>query len=225
RTSVQPGELSWRSYTDLLRTKDELYREAVTTNKFFPRDPESVRATYQKAGLITCVIGWSALAALAVVGSGGLLPVPFIIGGLALYLLAGAMPRRTAFGREMYRRSLGFRYFMVTAEKRRQAFAEKVGIFDEYLPYAMVYHCAKKWAEVFEKLEVRRPEVSWFVAQNGVTPLAIAVGMRGFTASISTAAATPPSTPGAAGVRGFSGGGLGGGGFAGGGGGGRGRGS
>ena len=217
RTSVQPGELSWRSYTDLLRTKDELYREAVTTNKFFPRDPESVRSTYQKAGLVTCVIGWAALVALAVLGSGGLLPVPFIIGGLALYLLAGAMPRRTAFGRELYRRSLGFRSFMVTAEKRRQAFAEKVGIFDEYLPYAMVYHCAKKWAELFEKLDVRRPAVSWYVTSNGAAPLAIAVSMRGFTASISAAASTPPSTPGAAGFSGFSGGGFGGGGFAGGG--------
>lgn len=115
---------------------------------------------------------------------------------------------------------------MVTAEKRRQAFAERAGIFDEYLPYAMVYHCAKKWAELFEKLDVRRPDVSWYVAQNGSAPLAIAFGMRSFAASISAATSTPPSTPGAAaGLSGFSGGGFGGGGFSGGGGGGGGGGS
>src|SRR6266540_759660 len=227
RSNVRPGELSWRSYADVLRTKDELYRESVSVNRFFPRNPESVRALYQKVGFFTSAIGWVALLTLAVVfSSGGLLPVPFIVGGLALVLLAGAMPRRTAFGREMYRRSLGFRQFMVTAEKRRQVFAERVGIFDEYLPYAMVYHCAKKWAELFEKLEVQRPGVSWYVAQNGSAPLAIAFGMRSFADSISAATSTPPSTPGAAaGLSGFSGGGFGGGGFSGGGGGGGGGGS
>jgi uncharacterized membrane protein YgcG len=106
---------------------------------------------------------------------------------------------------------------MLTAEKHRQAFAERAGIFDEYLPYAMVYHCAKKWAEWFEKLDVRRPEVNWYVTSNGAAPLAIAAGMRGFTASVDAVASSPPSTPGAAGFSGFSGGGFGGGGFAGGG--------
>ena len=90
---------------------------------------------------------------------GGLIGVPVVVGGVLLFALAHLMPRRTAQGRELYRRSLGFRLYMTKAEKERQQFAEKANLFEEYLPYAIVYGCVDKWAKAFEGLGLGEPSV------------------------------------------------------------------
>ena len=52
---------------------------------------------------------------------------------------------------EMLRRVLGFRLYIDTAEKDRQQFNERADIFATYLPYAIVFGCAEKWARVFRR--------------------------------------------------------------------------
>jgi uncharacterized membrane protein len=146
---------------------------------------------------------------------GSLIAVPVILTGLLVFLIAPLMPRRTAKGRGLYQRALGFRKFMVTAETERQRFAEQKNIFHEYLPYAIVYGCVDKWADAFAGLgEVEQP--SWYVGTRPFVAASFADSVAGFSSSVS---GTITSTPGGSGGSGFSGGGSSGGGGGGGGGG------
>jgi uncharacterized membrane protein len=129
--------------------------------------------------------------------------------------LAHAMPRRTGPGREMYRRILGFRQYMTVAETDRQRFNEETNLFQEYLPYAIVYGCVDKWAKAFEGLENQPDTSSWYVSTHAFAPLAFSSSLQSFSSSMSSAIA---STPGGSGGSGFSGGFSGGGGGGGGGG-------
>jgi uncharacterized membrane protein len=125
------------------------------------------------------------------------------------------MPRRTGAGRETYRRSLGFRQYMVVAETDRQRFNEDANIFQDYLPYAIVYGCVHQWAKRFEDLGIKPETSSWYVSPAAFSAVAFSNDISSFSSSISSAIA---STPGGSGGSGFSGGSSGGGGGGGGGG-------
>jgi uncharacterized membrane protein len=133
-----------------------------------------------------------------------------------MLLLSRAMARRTGSGREIYRRLLGFREYMTVAETDRQRFNEEAGIFQEYLPYAIVFGCVEKWAEAFEKMGIEPQTNGWYVSNHTFAPLAFSHSLQSFSSSMSSAIA---STPGGSGGSGFGGGGFSGGGGGGGGGG------
>lgn len=216
-STVRLSELKGEFHEDLREVKDELYREALKVHKFFPRNPEAVLIVYRLIGSGIAVIGGVGIWLLGAAFGVGLVALPILLGGLALFLLAPAMPRRTARGWEMYRRCLGFRLYMVTAEQDRQRFAEEANIFDEYLPYAIVFHCARRWATTFEGLGLENRKVDWYVGPTEFVPLDFAVGIRDFSSSVSSTMASTPSSSGdsgswAGGFSGFSGGGGGGGG-------------
>jgi hypothetical protein len=82
----------------------------------------------------------------------------------------------------MYRRVLGFRQFLLTAQSEQLRFDEQQHIFDKYLPYAIVFHCAKKWAAKFEGL-ARVGAHPWFT---GVDPayVGFALCVRSFNDSV-----------------------------------------
>ena len=73
----------------------------------------------------------------------------------------------------MYRRSLGFRQYMTVAETDRQRFNEETNLFQEYLPYAIVYGCVDKWAQAFEGLANQPDTSSWYVASHAFAPLGV----------------------------------------------------
>lgn len=212
---VKLSDLRNKLYKDLAKVKKDLYKTSVKNLKFFPASPETVRTTYTALGIGGLVLGGAAIFALGSWASAGIVGVAIaIVGGVTLFA-SGAMPRRTASGRQMYRRCLGFRVYMETAETDRQRFAENENIFHEYLPYAIVYECVEKWAKVFEDLGLN-PQPDYYVGTHPFVPLAFASTMSSFSSSVST---TMASTPGGSGGSGFGGGGFSGGGGGGGGGG------
>jgi hypothetical protein len=215
-TSVKLSELKNKFHDDLTKVKKDLYEEAVDVLKLFPRSPENVRKWYRAAGFAIAIAGGIAAYALGVAFGAGLVALPVVWGGLVLAALAHLMPRRTAQGRQMYKRCLGFRLYMTKAEKERQEFAEKANLFEEYLPYAIVYGCVDKWAKAFEGLGVEERQSSWYVGQHGFVPMHFASSVNDFSDSVSGVMA---STPGGSGGSGFGGGGGSGGGGGGGGGG------
>jgi uncharacterized membrane protein YgcG len=214
--SVRLKDLKNKFYTDLADVKKELYHEATDVQHFFARNPETIRNIYRVAGLIMAGVGVAGVFLLGSWLGGGIVAIPLVIAGLVLAVISGAMPRRTAEGRRMYRRSLGFRLFMVTAEKERQRFAEQQNIFSDYLPYAIVFQCVKKWAKAFEDLGIEPSAPVWYVGTGAFIAADFADGMSDFSSSISNVMA---STPGGHGGSGFGGGGGSGGGGGGGGGG------
>ncbi|MCH7618128.1 MAG: DUF2207 domain-containing protein, partial [Chloroflexi bacterium] len=116
---------------------------------------------------------------------------------------------------QAYRRCLGFRTFITAGDQGRERFAEEAHIFEEYLPYAIVFGSAKKWAGHFEALGIQPQMSGWYVGRTPFLPVAFATGIRHFSSSMTGIMA---STPGGSGGSGFSGGFSGGGGGGGGGG-------
>lgn len=216
KPSVKLSELKNKFHDDLAQVKVELYEESVKSLKVFPHDPEKVRMLYRVAGIVIAVIGGLIAFLLGAALGGGLVGVPIAAAGLTLFALSHLMPRRTAEGRQLYRRCLGFRLYMTEAEEERQRFAEKANLFEDYLPYAIVYGCVKKWAKAFEGLGLEGRETYWYVGGHGFAPGQFADSLGDFSSSVSGVMA---STPGGSGSSGFGGGGSSGGGGGGGGGG------
>jgi hypothetical protein len=245
--SVKLSDLRGVFWQQLHSVKTELYSNAVTA-KFFPNNPELVRDSAVRTGLSLFALSLLGMIVLGIAFGAALVALPLLAGGLVLLFLAGTMPRRSGLGREMYRRSLGFRQFMLTAQKDYQKFLEEKGVFDKYLPYAIVFHCVKKWSETFAALGIAGVQPSWYVASGALTAPAFAYNIGYFSSCVSNTMSSTymplsadPGTGGgfggvsggatgggwAGGFSGFSGGGGGfsGGGFSGGGGGGGGGGS
>jgi uncharacterized membrane protein YgcG len=212
-TSVKLSDLKNKFHDDLADVKKGIYKEAVQ-QKFFPMNPESVRNLYRAVGVGVAVAGVAIGWLLGRVLGWGVIGIPIVLAGLGLLLLAHAMPRRTAFGWEVYRLCLGFRLYMVTAETDREKFAEEQNIFHDYLPYAIVFGCVKKWAETFAQLGLA-PEAGYYVGTHPFAPVLFAESLRGFSTSLSGVMASTPGGSGGSGFSvggGFSGGGIGGGG-------------
>ncbi|MDP2671423.1 MAG: DUF2207 domain-containing protein [bacterium] len=213
--SVALSELKKTFYTDLKKVKEKLYSD-LTSKKYFPQNPETVRGKYLAFGF-----GVFVFAALGVAFLSRYLDIVFLpsialgILGLFLALLSPLMSRRTAAGHELYRRSRGFEMFISRAEKYRQQFFEKENLFNELLAYAIVFGCTEKFAKAFAKMGLKATEPSWYSGSGAFNALYFGAAINSFSSSLSSAIAATPAASGGSGFSasgGFSGGGFGGGG-------------
>lgn len=212
--SRKVSDLKNKFYDDLAKAKDALYADAVTRG-WFPRNPNSTRTMSRVAGLLLAAAGLALTFLLGRRWGAGLLGLPFILGGMLLAGVSGAMPRRTAAGREALRRALGFARYIKTAEVHQQAFAERAKIFTAYLPYAIAINCVDRWARAFRDLDLQAATSGWYAGGARFDPGGFSSSLGSFSSSVSS---TLASTPGGSGSSGFSGGSSGGGGGGGGGG-------
>ncbi len=212
-TTVELSKLKGTFFEDLQKAKKALYADGVSRG-WFPRNPNTVRNLWRAVGIFVGGGGGALTVFLGSRWGAGLAGLPVLAGGLLLAAVAGAMPRRTAAGREATRRALGFARYIKTAEQHQQAFAERANIFTAYLPYAVVMKCVEKWANAFKDIDLRQATVGWY---SGGPPVfdagSFSSSLAGFSSSMSSAI-----TPGGSGASGFSGGSSGGGGGGGGGG-------
>jgi hypothetical protein len=196
----------------LWEAQKELYRDAVSRS-WFGVDPFWTRVRWQVAGAVTVLGGLGLMVLLGLAFGAGIVGLAVAALGVALFGVSRAMPSRTARGRELLLRILGFRRYMETAETERQRFAERENIFADYLPYAIVFGSVTKWARAFSGLDAQRATQGWY---SGVAVTNVATftnDLASMSSSVSSAiSSTPPSS-------GFSGGGSAGGGGGGGGGG------
>ncbi|SDD44250.1 Predicted membrane protein [Sanguibacter gelidistatuariae] len=134
--------------------------------------------------------------------------------------------QRTALGRAYYEQSRGFEKYLSVAEANQLRFEEGQDVFSRYLPYAIVYDLADRWAAIFARLEaqgiaVQRPTWYWSTSDTFAFG-AFATTINRFSETSSSTLSSTPSAPshsttGSSGGSGFSGGGSS---FSGGGGGG-----
>jgi len=101
---------------------------------------------------------------------------------------------------------------------------ELVKLYEELLPFAVLWGVERDWAkELVVLYEHGAPAPGWIVSQGGFTASGFGVAMNGWVASVLTSATVPVSSSSGGGYSGGGGsfsGGSGGGGFSGGGGGG-----
>ncbi|HEX5417598.1 MAG TPA: DUF2207 domain-containing protein [Chloroflexota bacterium] len=201
-------------YKNLERAKSKLYDDSMR-RKWFARRPDNARGLWAGVAIALIVAGGGAVWGLGALFGAGLLGVPLVIGGVLMLVTARWMAKRTAPGREVLRRTLGFRQYIATAEQDRQQFNEQRNIFAAYLPYAIVFRCVDKWANAFRDIDTE-PEIrSWYTGSHAFVATDMSRSLESFSSS---AASSIASTPGGSGSSGFSGGSSGGGGGGGGGG-------
>src|SRR4051812_34549 len=214
----------------------QIYAE-VTHRGWFRDSPQQQRRVWQGVGTGLVVLGVASgwflgfrSAGTDEVGgislgipSGIVLAAGLVVAGLVVRLLGKRMASRTADGSAVLAQSLGFKQYLVTAEANQIRFEEAQAIFSRYLPYAIVFGVADRWARVFNEVAEaaaaagRSLDVpTWYAFSGGGFGgfSGIATGMDSFS---TTAAGTFTSTPGSSGGIGFSDGGFSGGGGGGGG--------
>ncbi len=212
-TEVDVSDLKNEFYKDLAEAQKDLYADAMR-RKWFTRNPDTARDWAQGAGVVIALAGGGLVYVLGLVGW-AVAAVPVVLVGVLVFLGSPLMSKRTAAGSEALRRTLGFRLYIETAEKRRQEFNEKANIFAEYLPYAIVFGSVEKWARAFRDIDTAPSVQSWYTGAAIFSAADFSRNLESFSSSVSSVIT---STPGSSGGSGFSGGSSGGGGGGGGGG-------
>ena len=223
RSEVLLSDLKTTFKSDLEKVQQMLY-EDVTEQGWFRGNPSSVRTRWAVYGVLLTLAGAGLTYLLASQSRFGLLGVAVGISGILLLALAPRMPARTAKGTALLAQVKGFQLYLEKAEADQIRFEEGEDIFSRYLPFAIVFGVAERWAKVFAALAAGGAAVavpSWYIgsyyAGGAFNYAAFGSSMDDFatTTSGSIAAATPSSS----GSSGFGGGGFSGGGGGGGGGG------
>ena len=217
REQVKVSELKGKFGSTLQAAEGQIVSDAMS-RRFFTVKPEYARLFWGGLGWAAIIAGGFATYQLGIHFGWGLIGAAILLLGLVLIVTARVMPQRTARGRAVLQKTLGFRLYMNTAEKYRQQFAEKAEIFTQLLPYAIVFGVVDRWAKAFEGIDTSGASNGWYVGNAPFQAALLSSSLQSLNNNISSAiSASPPSSG--------SGSGFGGGGSSGGGGGGGGGGS
>jgi uncharacterized membrane protein len=202
---------------DLPDISKKLY-QGVVADGYFLSNPATVKAAWMGGGAVALAVFWLTLKAV-LEPSGTQLLMLFVSGALSAVILAAyamQMSVKTPKGVEAYEHAVGFREYLERAETYRLQWQEKEGIFETFLPYAMAFGVAQKWAKAFEGMQLRQPD--WYRGhawQNGVFNAALFNGViNDMNGAVMSAMRSAPSqsSSGSGFSGGHSGGGFGGGG-------------
>ncbi|CCH77793.1 conserved membrane hypothetical protein [Nostocoides japonicum T1-X7] len=228
---VQLSDLKNHFSGTLKRVQAAMYDEVVYRG-WFRRSPESQRTGWQALGIVLIVLGglvaillgnWLRIA-MGGVGVFGIWPlgIGVALAGVIVMVLGSRMAARTAQGTAVLVQSRGFEEYLRTAEASQIRWEEAQDVFSRYLPYAIVFGVADRWARVFQEVATAAAASGHLIGQPlwWVGAWDPNVGFTGLASTMddfsTSAAGTFVSTPGSSGGSGFSAGG----GFSGGGGGG-----
>lgn len=229
---VRLSDLKNHFASTLRSVQGHMYAEVVRRG-WFDRSPESQRSGWVGFGF--ALMGLAAVVGFLLGGpirsffgdvAGPRISIPvaagLLLSGLVVQVLGRRMPARTAEGTAVLVQSRGFEEYLRTAEADQIRWEEAQDLFSRYLPYAIVFGLADRWAKVFAEVAAAAAAAGHTLAQPVwyIGPWDPAFGYGSVASSMddfaTTAAGTFVSTPGSSGSSGFGGGG----GFSGGGGGG-----
>jgi uncharacterized membrane protein YgcG len=203
------------------QVQSRLYTDMVDQG-WYRHSPAATRNNARKVALGVVVGSVVVTVLLAMYTHAALLGVGLVLGALVLLAVAGRFPARTARGSAMLARLQGFKLYLTTAEAERIKVEEREQIFSRYLPYAVVFGLAERWASIFGDIGTVRPNgtagLDWYIGRPGWNMLYFNQSIGSFTTTTVGTIATTPSASGLSGFSdsgsssGFSGGGGGGGG-------------
>jgi uncharacterized membrane protein YgcG len=227
RPSTRLAELGPGFAGRLQQAQDALYAD-VARRGWFTARPDRVRRRWLIIGGALFTAGTAAVAVAAAYSHLALIPVPVAVAGLVLIVCARWMPVRTAKGTDLARQLFGFRNYLTTTAAGPDRPAGEADLLDDYLPYAIVFGCAKQWAELSMAVADADRSPSWYRTSGPYSPDSPSTLSRSaryfspihqFATTTNTWIATHSTSSGGSGSSGFSGGGFSGGGGGGGGGG------
>lgn len=183
---------------------------------------EEVKSFFDTRGAVWQVLFWVLGVAmvmlgapLAVILSSPSLGIALAIAGIAWIVFGALMSKRTQLGSDTLYQLRGFKLYMQKAETYRMRFYEQEGIFERYLPYAIIFGLTSVWAKAFAQISEEKRQSAyiplWYVSTSG-GQFSIDSFASHLSALSSGMAATLASSPQSSGSGGVSGGGAGGGG-------------
>ena len=152
------------TFKPTLDAVERLMYEDVVRRGWFRRSPERQRSGW--VGFGTFVAGASVVLLFiaggtlwSVFGDAGFLVSPAWVllgGGVATGLIIRSMGKRmaarTATGSAVLAQSRGFQRYIATAEANQIRWEEAQDVFSRFLPFAIVFGLADRWARVFEEV-------------------------------------------------------------------------
>jgi len=194
--------------------KDELMEKNL-----FYKHSFTLQTVFLTIGIIIMIFSFVILAQIF----GPLRALSVGITGLIFFVFSFFMSKMTDKGIDLNWRIKGFELYLKTAEKFRQQFNDKEGIFEKFLPYAMLFGLTKLWIEKMKEIygeeyyNTYRP--TWFLGSSDANFnfYSFNASIASLSESISMSASSSGSGSSSSGSSGggFSGGGGGGGGVGG----------
>jgi uncharacterized membrane protein YgcG len=220
-SEVRASDLKNKFYAHIPGIRRALY-DRLTENGHFEASPDATRNRWIAWGFVAGVA--TGLAAAGWMSLRGIRPpaaavVPILTGaltGVAFWLFARVMPRRTLKGARARQWALGFQEFATRVEGDRleRAAADPRHAFEALLPYAMALGVADEWAGKFEGIyQERHPD--WYVGPGtgrSFSTRSFERSLSGAMAATSQNMTASPRSSSGSGGGGSSGGGGGGGG-------------
>ncbi len=212
-TKISVSELKNKFYKELPKLKSDMYRE-LDKKKISDGDWEKILSKWLGLTMALNILIIVLLVWIFIKNTGNTGPMPIAILGVVVSIfLAVKMPRRTAWGYNLYQQIKGLKYYMEKG-KWREEVMEKNLFLEEMLPLAISLGVVNKLAKDMKDLGLKPPE--YF---EGMVISSFAHDLNNFNSVMATNLTTSPSGNSSwSGGSGFSGGSSGGG-FGGGGGG------
>lgn len=225
RDAVALADLKTTFASTMSKAQSQLYAD-VTQLGWFRKNPFHARSMWYVAGFGITISALVIMFILAGSTSLALIPLALVAVGVATIFTARYAPARTAAGTAVLHQARGFEHYLTVADANQLRYEEGHDIFSRYLPFAIAFGVADKWAATFAQLAregANLPDPTWYGASFAYGTFwghsaNFGTQMAQFT-SLADAAISAP-TPGSSGGSGFSGGGGSSGGGGGGGGGG-----
>jgi uncharacterized membrane protein len=214
-SDVRLSDLRNKFYKSLGGIRDAIY-DSLVEKDFYLRRPDKVKGAWLGSAGFIFMAGFFLIGATGKLGSMAI-SIPAVVfavfaSALTLAIFGLIMPARTVPGARAREATLGFKEFLERVEvERYRKMITSPEMFEKYLPYAMAFGVADKWAKAFESMNLQPP--TWYVGTSGAQ-----FNIGDFTSSMSgmatSAASTMSSSPSSSGSGGggSSGGGSGGGG-------------
>jgi uncharacterized membrane protein len=212
--TVKVSELTNKFYKALPGIRNAIYK-ALVEREFYRERPDHVKAKWSVLGVFFgfAGIGLGVLSAKQawVIVSPFALVAGMLVSAMILVIFAQLMPARTPAGARAREATLGFKEFLERVESERyRKMITGPELFERYLPFAMAFGVAEKWARAFEGIYREPP--TWYTGGTGhFSPGAFASTMGEMSSAASSSMSSSPSSSGSGGG-GSSGGGSGGGG-------------
>jgi uncharacterized membrane protein YgcG len=166
---LQPGTTTnlWKASEAFARSasgvRSLLYDELVR-RAYFANSPEETRTNWRNRAMRSVILlpigGF--LAWLIFFRGVGWFWFPLgalVVMSLAIYLISGALPRKTRAGAEAAAKWRAFRRYLEDIEKYDKV-AERKEIFDDYLPYAIAFGLEQSWVGAFAMTKTPAPR--WY---------------------------------------------------------------
>lgn len=139
----------------LLSIIEKIY-SGIAKFEYFVSEPQKIQRRLTGIGVGVTALGF----VFGIFFRNYILLISVFLSGILFLIFAPFMPKRTSKGIEAYWQILGFKEYINTAEKYRLQFQERENIFEEFLPYAIIFGLVEKWLRAFEGIYRIHPQ--WY---------------------------------------------------------------